>query len=106
MHELLGLLLTIFFVGLFIDNFLLPSSTLSIATDIRLLLMLLFWIVIVRIFRFTSVATFKLTLVVLIVLSFLFIFTPEYKPVERLASWVYVLLVTGVVQQFFESRKE
>lgn len=106
MHELLGLLLTIFFVGLFVDNFLLPSSTLSITTDIRLLLLLLFWLWIVRIFRFTSIATFKLTLVILIVLSILFIFAPEHKSVERMASWVYMLLVTGVVQQFFESRKE
>lgn len=106
MHELLGLFLTVFFIGLSVDVFLLPSSTLSIATDVRLLILLFFWLFLVRTLRFTSIATFKLTLVILIVLSIIFIFAPDNQSVERLASWVYILLVTGVVQQFFESRKE
>ena len=104
-NELQGLLLTVFFLGFLADVFFFPS-TLSYASDIRLLILSLLWLLICKTARFSSIATFKITLVFLGFLSVLFIFFREHTSVERIASWVYIYLAIGIVQQLLESRKE
>ena len=104
-NELQGLLLTVFFLGYFADVFFFPSA-LSYASDIRLLILSLLWLLICKLAHFSSIATFKVTLLFLILLSILFIFFREHASVERVASWVYIFLAIGIVQQFIESRKK
>lgn len=106
--ELHGLLLTAFLIGFFVDVFFFPAALnngLGYGSDLRLLFLSLFWLGIGRIAHFSSIATFKITLVFLAVLSFMFVFFPTHISIERIASWVYVYLAIGVVQQLFESRK-
>ena len=105
MNELAVLFFSVFFVGFLADVFLLWQK-LDWAADIRLFILVGLWLLIGKMFRLTSIATFKVTLVFLIVLSFLFIFAREHASVERIASWVYIFLAVGVIQQLWESRKK
>lgn len=101
------LLLLAFFAGFILDVFYIkrPESYIDLNPDIRLFSLLILWLVIVRFSRFTSIATFKLTLIFLIILSVFFVFFRDNAAVERLASWVYIYLLTGVIQQLFESQR-
>lgn len=100
--------LIVFFIGFVADAFFMTpeKSYTDWVSDVRLFSLLLLWLFIGKISRFTSIATFKITLIFLIVLSFLFIFFRDSSSTERLASWIYFFLIIGVVQQFFESRKK
>jgi len=104
-NELQVLLISVFFLGYFADVFLFWQK-LDWGSDIRLFLLAGLWILIGKMFRLTSIATFKITLVFLLILSVFFIVTKDYPAVERMASWVYIFLVIGVIQQFLESRKK
>lgn len=104
LNELQILLMSIFFLGVFADVFFIWKN-LDWGSDIRLFCITAFWLVVGKMFRLTSIATFKVTLVFLVVLSIFFIFLRDHPSVERLASWVYVFLAVGVVQLLFESRK-
>ena len=103
-NDVLVLLLSPFFIGVFVDVFLI-KYTLDWGSDIRLFIFLLLWLFSTKVLHFTSIATFKLVLILFIVLSVLFIFFPDQPSTERLASWVYIYMVVGVIQQLFESRK-
>lgn len=104
-NELQILLLLIFFAGFLFDVFFYPII-LDWGSDFRLFLIVFVWLFTIRISHFTSRATFKLTLMFLILLFVLFIFFPTYPPVERIASWIYIFLVIGVTQQFFENTQK
>jgi len=99
------LLLSIFSLGFIGDVFFL-SKTSDWGSDIRLAALTIFWLIIGRLNKFHSTATFKLTLVFLILLAFLFTFFQTHPSVERVATWVYIYLFIGIVQQFWEVRKE
>lgn len=92
-------ILTLFFVGIITDVFFFP-----IASDIRLLLLILFWIFIIKIYNFNSTATFKVSLVYLGLLFILFIFFRNNPSLERVSTWIYLFLSIGLVQQFKEIR--
>lgn len=100
--------LIIFFTGFIADVFFITPDKFYTdwVSDVRLFLLLLLWLFIVKISHFTSIATFKLTLIFLFALSFFFIFFRDHIATERLASWIYFFLFTGVIQQLFESRKQ
>lgn len=107
MRSELHALLLVFFIGFIVDVFFMPPimSYTDWGSDIRLFLSLILWILIVKMSNFTSIATFKVTLVFLVFLSFLFIFNRESSYTERVASWVYIYLATGIIQQLFEAIK-
>lgn len=101
-----NILLTAFFIGFVVDVFFFSSATLDFVGDLRLFSLLLLWLFVSKLYRLTSVSTFKLTLVFLFILFFLFIFFRDKPCTERIASWIYVYLFIGVIQQLFESGKE
>lgn len=107
-NEIGILLLMVFFIGFIADIFFIVpiQSYKDWGSDARLFILLILWIIVVKVSRFTSIATFRLTLLFLAVLSFLFIFFREYHSTERVASWVYIYLATGVIQQLFEARRK
>jgi hypothetical protein len=95
------LLLLGFLIGVILDllNFQTPS-------DIRIFSLIFLWVLTVRTFHFKSDMTFKLALGFLGLLLIFFIFARGSLITERIAVWIYLCLVVGVVQQFFELRKE
>lgn len=102
------ILLIFFLTGFIWDVFfmpLAPNSYTDWGADIRVFIFLILWIFIGKISGFTSFATFKLTLLFLIVFSTLFVFFRELSAIERVGSWIYIYLATGVVQQLFETRR-
>ena len=101
------LLIVGFLIGFIVDVFLIkpPSVYTDWASDVRFLVPLILWLVVGKIARFKSSSTFILCTMFLAILSFLFIFFRDHQSIERLASWVYIYLATGVVQQFVEGRK-
>ncbi len=98
-------LLSLFYIGAFVDVFLMSSPILSYASDLRIFLLLGFWLLIVKVGRLGSRVTFKLALAFLVILFFLFIFFRTQPSVERTATWIYLLLLIGIIQQFFKTRK-
>lgn len=101
------ILLIFFFAGFIWDIFfipLTPNSYTDWVADIRLFIFLILWIFIERISSFTSIATFKLTLLFLIIFSILFVFFRQLPAIERVGSWIYIFLATGVIQQLFEAK--
>jgi len=100
------LFLMVFLVGFIADIFFfIPAQSYTEwGSDIRLFVLLIFWLFIGKIFRFTSFTTFKLVLLYVITFSILFVFFREISAIERLSSWIYIYLATGVIQQFFEAK--
>ena len=101
-----NIFLSMFLIGAIIDVFFMSSPALSYSSDLRVFLLLIFWLFIIRDIKFGSTATFKLALVFLVILFFLFTFFRTQPSVERSATWIYLLLLVGIIQQFFELRKE
>lgn len=101
-------LLIIFLSGFIADVFFIKveNTYKDWGSDLRLFLLLILWVLIVKVFKFSSFETFKLTLIFMSILSLIFIFFRSNIYTERLASWVYVYLVIGVVQQLFEKTKK
>jgi hypothetical protein len=99
-------LLAIFSIGFIADAFFIKPENIYTdwGSDLRLFFLLLLWFFIGKIFNFSSIATLKLTLLFLVILSFSFIFFRDYFFTERLASWVYIYLAAGVIQQLLEIR--
>ncbi|MCL4418659.1 hypothetical protein M1146_00995 [Patescibacteria group bacterium] len=90
----------ILFLGLIADLF-----YFSIPTDLRLFTLLLIWIIVVRAYRMASSSTFKLTLLLFVLLFISFLFKRESILNERISTWIYLLLATGVIHQFFEFKQ-
>lgn len=99
------LLLFFFLAGFIVDVFYFPVI-LNWESDFRLLLLVLDWLLIVKLSHSNSRATFKITLIFLLLLSLFFIFFPNYPPTERIASWIYIFLAVGIIQELFESPKK
>lgn len=89
-------LLTIFIGGVVGDIFLNSDS------DINLLLLCLLWILVVKLFNFRSVITFKAIIAFLALLFFLFLVAPDKGNIERVATWIFLFLLLGIIQQFRE----
>ena len=98
------LLLVSFLIGFVVDLFFMPGSF-DLRSDARLFFLVLLWIVLSKVSNFTSMATFKVTIGLLVVLFFLYLFFRESPVLDRAASFLYIFLCIGVVQQFLESRK-
>lgn len=103
-NEFQVLLLIIFVIGFLTDVFYFPI-VLDWGSDFRLFFLVILWLFIVRISRFSSRATFKLSLGFLILLFALFMVSRDYPPTERIASWIYIFLAIGIAQQLFEKPK-
>lgn len=89
-------LITIFFIGVIIDIFSNANS------DMSLLLLCALWILAIKLFNFRSATTFKVTLAFLVTLFFLFLISPDQKPIERVATWIFLFLLLGIFQQYKE----
>lgn len=101
-----SLLLLIFLVGFVVDVFFYPIPVmLNWESDFRLFLVVFIWILTVKLSHFSSRATFKVALGFLILLFTLFLFFSSHPAIERIASWIYIFLLMGIIQQFFELRK-
>lgn len=103
--EFAGLLLFLFGIGFIVDVFFI-APTQDYGSDARIFLLFLLWIIAVKLMHLKSAETFKLTLAFLILLALLFIFFPTHASVERIATYVYIYLLVGIIQQFLELRKE
>ena len=103
-NEFKILLLPVFLVGFVVDVFFYPV-VLDWGSDFRLFLIVLLWIFIVKRSHFGSRATFKIALGFLVLLFTLFVFFSSHPAIERIASWIYIFLLIGIIQQFFEPRK-
>lgn len=86
------------------DVFLFPVSS-----DLRIFGILGIFIFFIRRYHWKSVGTFVLTLMIFLLSYFFFVFTNPaafYQPLvpatERLAVWVYLLLIVGVIQKWRE----
>jgi len=91
---------SIFAIAIFADLFLFAQSS-----DVRYALLILFWLIIVRTLRLQSDATFKLTLGFLGILFLFFIFDRTSLVTEKIATWIYLFLWVGVIQQWLELKK-
>lgn len=76
----------------------------TVSSDFRYLFLAVLWIIIVKYFKFRSDMTFKLALGILSILFVFFIFFRESSVIEKLATWVYLTLLIGVLQQLVEFR--
>lgn len=81
----------------------------SISSDIRIFGILFLYIVLTKRLRWSSQTTFTLTLVLFLLSFILYLFTdqakfhqPRIPATERLAVWVYLLMVVGVIQKWRE----
>lgn len=90
-------LLTLFFAGVFADVFFLHFPS-----DWRFLFLIILWAYLTKLYKFRSVVTFKITLVFLGALLISFIFLNDIYSNERIATWIYLFLIFGLVQQFKE----
>lgn len=95
------LLLGIFFIGLSSDLFLF-----AIPSDFRYAALILFWIIIARVKHLKSEYTFKLALGILGLLFVFFILQRESLTTDRIATWFYLIIFVGIIQQFFELSRE
>lgn len=101
-----GLFLLVFFlIGFTIDVFFVPS-TFDLGSDGRLFFLVLLWLFLSHVSHFTSKATFKIAIGFLAILFFLFLFFRTTPILDRVASWIYIFLCIGIVQQFVESKKQ
>ncbi len=95
----------LFILGLILgDVFFFPVSS-----DARIFGILFLYIVLTKRLRWQSRTTFILALIVFLLLFILYLFTDPaafYQPLipatERLAVWVYLFLVIGVIQKWRE----
>lgn len=89
-------LITIFFIGVIVDIFS------NVNSDMSLLLLCALWILAIKLFNFKSATTFIVTLAFLVALFFFFLISPDQKSIERAATWIFLFLALGIVQQFRE----
>jgi len=106
-NKVIVFLLIVFFICFSVDIFFIKpeNSYTDWYSDVRLFFPLILWLLIKKISHFTSVTTFKLVLIFLVIFSIFFIFFRDHYAVERLVSWIYIYLIVGVIQQLFEAKK-
>lgn len=78
----------------------------QISSDIRIFGILFFYIVLIKLFKLKSNATFMLALILFLFAYLQYVFTdpvvfsqPVVPRSERTAVWVYLFLVIGVIQR-------
>jgi len=98
-------LLVLFLISFIVDVFFVPS-TFDLGSDARLFFLVLLWLFLSKLSHFTSRSTFKVTMGFLTILFFFFLFSRTSPILDRVASWIYIFLCIGVVQQFLESRMQ
>lgn len=102
-NELQILLLTIFSIGFVGDVFLIKQTS-DWWSDIRLLLLLFFWLLLGKIFNFRAKMTIRLVLTSLILLAVIFLFFHDKPYTDRIVTWIYVYLAVAVIQEIYELR--
>lgn len=96
-----NIFLGVFFTGFAADIFYFPGSS-----DLRYVFLLFIWWVCVYMFKLKSKITFILALIMVGLLFIFYVFSKESPTMERIASWVYLLSVFGIIQQFVEINGE
>jgi hypothetical protein len=96
-----NIVIGIFFLGLSLDLFYFPA-----ASDFRYALLIFLWWVAIYMFKLKSRVTFLLAAALICMLFIFYLFAKDSPIMERMATWVYLLGVFGIIQQFFEIRKE
>lgn len=87
-----------FLCGIFADLFIYSTPS-----DFRLFLLLGLWILTVKFNHFKSKTTFIIALQVLTIMFIANVFfVQEVYLIERAASWLYFLLLVGILHQIFE----
>lgn len=95
------LLPAIFFIGASVDLF-----YFQVSSDLRLFLLIALWVVVTRIYGLKSDSTFKLALGFLGLLFVFFIFNRNDPVTDKITTWIYLLLIVGVIQQFVEIKNK
>lgn len=93
---------TLILVGGFTIGILIDFLNYQDNSDMRLFFLLTLGILVSRVLRLKSDATFKLAIFFLVLLFVFFIFSRASGITERIAVWLYFILIIGIVQQFFE----
>lgn len=94
----------IYFLGAFIIGILGDIFYFKTSSDFRFFPFLFLWISILKFYRFKSNSTFKVSLVFLILLFIFFVFARNSPTTEKIATYIYLFLVVGVIHQFAELR--
>lgn len=90
-------ILTIVFLGIVADVIFLGKSE-----DIRIIIFLICYVVLIFIYKLKSKTTFAFALTILIVMSFLLFVTGPSVNTEKAAVWILFLMTIGIVQQIKE----
>lgn len=94
--------LVLFSLLLFFDVFKFKGTP---TADLRIGIIVALWIIVLNLYKLKSIATFQLTLGCISILLYLYIFARTEYSLERTATWVYMFLVVGIIQQFLELRR-
>lgn len=98
----LGVFLVLgFFLGVLIDLINFQENS-----DPRIFLLTFLGIIILRVYRLKSDSTFKIAFAFLVLLFIFFVTARGNLVTDRIAVWLYITMIVGVVQQFLEFRKE
>lgn len=95
-----GLLFLFFAMGIFGDIFYWLKNS-----DLRTLVLFGIWIILARRYKFEGRAAVSVALGFLILCPILLVFNNDVSA-EKSAIWVYMFLLIGVIQMFWETRKE
>lgn len=90
-------LLTLFVVAIFADTLFLNKSS-----DLIIFSILILYLIFIKIFELKNKLTFLLSLVLLIMMFFSYIFTGTSASTEKAAVWLILFLAVGVIQQWRE----
>lgn len=71
-------------------------------SDFRILLIVIVWVIVIRFYKLKSTATLKLILVLLSAMGVFYLFSKTSYSLERIAIWIYILLIIGVLHQLVE----
>lgn len=90
-----------FFTILALDLLYFPATS-----DIRYFILGLLWFFITATYRLKSTHTILVVLGLIILLFFFYLFDRNSQITERIATWIYILLFFGLIQQIVEIRKQ
>lgn len=96
---------TIYLIFTLGDIFLLFSQ-LDLASDIRLFILLIVWIVMIFVLKSKSTVTYSLILGYICLLLFTLLFFQTKPFSERLVSLIFFFLWIGIIQKYFELKNE
>lgn len=93
------LLFLVFFGLLFIDIY---YSTIYL--DRNILWVIMVGVLLTKIYKFKSSVTFSLSLIILCLYWYYVFFNENLGISNRLITWIYIILLFGLIQQFIELR--